>query len=204
MTAEQELSEQKQELDLLEVEKGQLISDRQEAIKTRTQVECLVRDMSDASTSSAVRQAAIEQELSELRASIEKRERELRDDINPASASAAEQLQQLQTRLNDATTRSDALYAKQGRSSQFRTQRERDDYLSSEIADLEARIKAKEQRVHETQTLVDRSKTQLEQLQTRLKSVSSDVDGRRSTLQDLYKESASLSARKTELSERRK
>lgn len=204
LVAERELGERKQGLDLLEVEQGQVVSDRQEAIKAKTQVECLVRDLSDASASSATRRSVLQRELSGLESSIREKEEELQQEVQPNVASVSDQLKQLQAQLDDASTRSEALYAKQGRSNQFRSQQERDQYLSQEIQNLEARVAAKEQRLRETRALFEQGKAKFEQLERSLKELSANLDGRKGALQDLSAEASSFSSRKNLLSEQRK
>lgn len=189
---------------MLDVEKNQLVSDRQEAIKAKTQLECLVRDESDASTTSASTRAALEQQIKELQSSINSKETELHSDVGPEATQVSAQVHDMQTRLNDAIVRSELLYAKQVRSSQFRNQHERDAYLRRDITNLENRIGAKEERLEETRGLVKSCKSSLEQLTTQLREATISLDGRKDALRELSSESSAFAAEKTKLIERRK
>lgn len=204
MAAEGQLSERRQELDLLQVDKSQAVSDRQEAIKAKTQVECLVRDLSEASTSTTSKRQALESELAGVQASIAEKEQKLSDDITPQLSTIYDQLKRLQTQLADATATSDALYAKQGRTTQFSTQQQRDNYLHNEMHALETRIHARDTKAQETRGFVKQSKANIEQLEKELRDVSSNVDGRKAALQELQDEVTLANAQSHDFGEQRK
>jgi len=201
--AERNLSTKKQDLSLLELEKQQVTSDYQEAIKAKTQIECIVRDLQEASNSSDQSRRSLEKQLESIETSISKKNTELAK-IIPKWETATERERTLKIDIEDSSTRMNTLYAKQGRSNQFSTQRERDTYLNGEIEKLKILIPAAQNRLDDTQSEVLRAKEAYKEAGEKAKNVVSALDGRKEALKALAEEVQELNAKKHELVEQRK
>ena len=197
------LSEKQQELDLLKLEKRSIASDKKEAVKAKTQVECIVRDLSDASASSAATREQLQADLVTLQERIDAKQVEL-DTITPELDAVTQDERDLKAQLEDAQTRVAALYSKQGRSKQYRTQKERDAFLNAEIdklnllvPDQERKLEHLDREIGSLQTAVNENAEAAEEIQRKL-------NGRVDELTAIKEDIASKNATKLDKIEERK
>lgn len=129
---ESEISELKQQVQFLMVDKKQLEIERRDTAKAKAKVELDVKGWND--NQMAVRESRnhYQQELQSVRDSIKQREQELKK-ITPDFTKRQEQENSIKAELDNAEAIRQRLYAKQGRNSRFRNKRERDDWLRKEI-----------------------------------------------------------------------
>lgn len=120
-------------LSALKSEHADLVDERGELTRARTQVDCLVRDAEEASRSTEARRHDIESELERVEAEIEEKEAKLRDEAQPAFEAKKDEQEQAQAELGRFQVTLNGLHARQGRRSQFRTRAERDEHLQGLI-----------------------------------------------------------------------
>ena len=200
---ERALEELKQQVALLELEKTQITTDRKEALKAKTQVECIIRDLSDDQDMNASAKENLEAELASLQEAISEKESQL-EDLSPRCQSALQREQDVKQALEDASARMAALYAKQGRATQFRTQRERDAYLNGEIDKLNRLIPTAQTRSEDLTREVGSAEEAVDQMRLRTRDVASNLEGRKDALKSLVDEVNQLNSRKNEANEQRK
>lgn len=129
-----EIAEQKQQIELLKLEKSQLEDDRRDTSRALAQVELQAKSLAEGQ--SAVQQAKTRREadLAAVRAAIQEREEEL-GNLTPEFNELKEEEDEARTKLHEAETQRSRLYDKQGRISRFKDKAERDRWLQQEIQD---------------------------------------------------------------------
>ena len=97
-----------------------------------------------------------------------------------------------------------ALYSKQGRLSKFRTQAERDNYLRSEIASVEAFRQNQVAALQTAQQDLTSSQNSLQDIEARIRNAETQTDEGRERVKELSVRVATLKNESAELTERRK
>lgn len=197
------LSEKQQELDLLKLEKRSIATDKKEAVKAKTQVECIVRDLTDASATSAATREQLEADLLTLQERIDAKQIEL-DTITPELDAVTQEERQLKAQLEDAQTRVTGLYSKQGRSKQYRTQKERDTFLSAEIDKLKLLVPEQERKVERVEREIGSLQTAVNENAQAAEEIQSKLNGRVDELTAIKEDIASKNAVKLDKIEERK
>lgn len=139
-----QISELKQQVEFLKVDKRQLEDERKEKAKAKAKAELEVRAHSDGQTAAQQARAHYESELDRVQTSIREHEEELAS-ITPEYLAQLQQETTIRSELDGAEGTRQRLYAKQGRNARFRNKKERDDFLreaiNSSYSDL-AKVKA--------------------------------------------------------------
>ena len=138
------ISELKQQVEFLKVDKRQLDDERKEKAKTKAKIELEVKSLSDGQNSAQQARLHYQSELEKVQASIEEHEGELAE-ISPEYLTKLQLETTTKAELDSAEGTRQRLYAKQGRNARFRNKKERDDFLrdaiNSSYSDL-AKVKA--------------------------------------------------------------
>ncbi|MCJ1427549.1 Structural maintenance of chromosomes protein 3, partial [Sticta canariensis] len=149
---EAEISELKQQVEFLKVDKKQLEDERRESARARAKLELEVKALSDGQSAAEQAKGDIQSGLNSVQRSIKEREDELAD-ITPQYESKMQEEGAIKSELDSAEGTRQRLYAKQGRNARFRNKRERDDWLRSEVSNSQSQL-AKVKSVR-TQTVQD-------------------------------------------------
>jgi len=172
-------------------------------IRSCTELECVVEDLTTAGERSSGRREELETELSNLNAEVAQTEAELAQLI-------PEWEQRKETELNEkrslelAKGQLGALYSKQGRLSKFRTQGERDNYLRSEVASVEAFRHNQLAALQTSQQDLASSRASIQDIEARIENAETQADGGRERVKGLSVQIAALKNESAELTERRK
>jgi structural maintenance of chromosome 3 (chondroitin sulfate proteoglycan 6) len=179
-----QISEVQQQLRLLREEKAQLDEERKETAKEKAKAELDVQSMVD--NQAAVQQARIQHaaDLKEVQTQIKQRETELAQ-ITPQYAAKREEEKAARQQLQDAELTSQRLYAKQGRQAQFKTKRDRDNWLNGEIREVNQSLATRKAIVMETTEEISELEEQIGQLETDIATLRSRIDGRGDEQQNL-------------------
>lgn len=134
------------ELSTLKKEKSTLDEEKGELIKEKARLELDVKD----TESRIKREKESSKKLDKERKDLEKQIKETSSSLTSAlpgfEAISAEE-KKLNERLTDNNRRIGELYAKQGRSSQFATKKERDAWIKNEVKQIDSQLKAKTEQV---------------------------------------------------------
>lgn len=212
----------KQRLEILAIEHRQSSAERRDAAKAKAQVECLVRDAEEAGsacTSLPVhwvgadarelaeqgrdRLSQLEDDLAAVEVQISEKETELLEAVPAWEDKLAEEKDSKQ-RLEAVQTTLGTLYAKQGRISQFKTQKERDTHLRAEIASRTTFIATREKRESEVKRELTSAKKELEDSVQKFAQLREELDGRKATMAKLSEELAELKGKQATVIENRK
>ena len=118
--------------------------------KTKLDLEC--QELEEKLAQGQELLASNKRELAKLKEEIAKVEKDLIETVQPKYDEAKEAMTAMTNERGEARRRMEGLYAKQGRGKQFRTKKERDDHLRSQIYGLAHAKSEKEELLHEKQT----------------------------------------------------
>lgn len=171
---EAEISELKQQVEFLKVDKKQLEDERRESARARAKLELEVKGLSDGQAAAEQAKANFQLELSSVQSSIKAREDELAQ-ITPLYEAKMQEEGAIKSELDSAEGTRQRLYAKQGRNARFRNKRERDDWLRNEVSNSYSQLaKVKAVRMQTTEDVAG--------LEKEIASEESGIDGLREQL----------------------
>ncbi|GJJ78150.1 structural maintenance of chromosome 3 (chondroitin sulfate proteoglycan 6) [Entomortierella parvispora] len=140
---EAEIMEQRQHIELLHAEKRQLEHELESQIKVKAQIELRIKDHIDNAEQTSESKRRNLEELNAMEQEILAKEKELSEVIPEYQRHEAEE-RQLREQLEQTDLHRQTLYSKQGRSGQFTSKAQRDDWIRKEMADI--------RQAHQTQT----------------------------------------------------
>ena len=186
----QQLEELRQNMNAARLEKKQLEDERRERARAKAQADLDVRNLSAGRSAAQRSKQQHDETLQQVQIQVADIEAELNDDVLPKYQQASQKAQATKTRLDNAETKQQGLYAKQGRSARFRTKQERDVWLNDQINDANVslqRFKATRMSTNEGITEDEETITQLERnvedLQTRINNQGGATQGLEQELQ---------------------
>ena len=171
-----QISELKQQVEFLKVDKRQLEDERKEKAKARAKLELEVKNLTDGQSTAQQAKSHFKSELDKVQASIREHQDELAE-VTPKYLEKLQQEEAVRTELSSAEDTRSGLYAKQGRNSRFRNKKERDDWLreaiNSSYTDLSkvkaVRVQTAEDIV-ELETEIGNTETEIAELQEQMNS----------------------------------
>jgi len=146
--------------------------------KTKLTLEC--KDLEEQLQQGTELVAANKRELKKLNEEIAKVERELGDTVQPAYEEAKGTMVRMTNERGEARKQMEGLYAKQGRGKQFRTKRDRDAHLQTQVKELQAAKAEKEE-------LLNGQRDKLSGLRKSVASETKDIEKKRKDLQQKAK-----------------
>ncbi|KAJ9068068.1 Structural maintenance of chromosomes protein 3 [Entomophthora muscae] len=150
---EGQVRELQQEKDMLEIEKRQLLDERQERVKTQAQLRLTISDFETNPETSTSLKTRIEKDLKLIQKDITNTRKE-HEALKPQLDQATSRTNSLQDNLDQMETQRQALYAKKGYGSQFSNEKERNQWLQKDIKALTGSIAV------ESESLKNLSQTQ--------------------------------------------
>lgn len=130
-----DIAECKQQIEFLTIDKRQLEEERKDAARKKANIELDVKTLSDGQSAAQAATSRHTKELRDVQSQIQQREAELAN-ITPQYNAQKQQESDAKTQLAEAEGQRQRLYAKQGRQAQYRTKKERDDWLRKEIDEV--------------------------------------------------------------------
>ena len=171
-----QISELKQQVEFLKVDKRQLEDERKEKAKARAKLELEVKNLTDGQSTAQQAKSHFKSELDKVQASIREHQDELAE-VTPKYLEKLQQEEAVRTELSSAEDTRSGLYAKQGRNSRFRNKYERDDWLReainssyTELSKVKAvRVQTAED-IAELETEIGNTETEIAELQEQMNS----------------------------------
>jgi structural maintenance of chromosome 3 (chondroitin sulfate proteoglycan 6) len=173
-------------------------------IRSLTELECLVADLTSSTESTAERQEALEGEVATIESRIEAVRAELEDEIQPAWRAAVAEERTVRQELDGESARVDALYAKQGRHGQFATRAERDVFLAAQASTLESRSAEAVQKAEALGARADDSRKRLEDVQDESRSLRTAIEGTQAEERTIADDLRAAKDKEGQLSDERK
>lgn len=200
----QQLETLQQNIKVAQLEKKQLEDERRERARAKAQAELQVRNLSAGQTTVQRTRQQQQENLQQVRQQIEEVQRELNDDVLPQYAEASRNAEAQRARLNEAETRQQRLFAKQGRSARFRSKRERDEWLNNQINETNVSLSRFRATRMQTQEGIAEDRETIERLESDLRSLRERIDNQASTTRDLERQLQEAKEKKDELMDERK
>lgn len=200
---EAEIAELREQRDLLTLTKQQDEAERREAVKARTNVELRIKDLEDVSEQNAGLRQDLLINIEELEGEVAKKEAELAG-VQPRYEQAQQKEADAQKLLEQAEAKQKSLFDKQARAGQYRTQKERDAYLSQAIRDGKTFIEKSEKNLEDIERNVGNVKAMIGKNEVRQQQVKDSHEQGKNKVAEQQKQLDGVNSRLAELSEKRK
>eukprot|EP00891_Asterochloris_glomerata_P002694 jgi/Astpho2/2694/Aster-x0114 len=183
--------------------RGEVAKERTDAVHLMTQAEFDVKEMQESMQNNKRTQAECSRELRELNREVrdhEQRLAQVQEELQAAHAQEAD----LGQRASAAERRLQALYQKQGRSTQFKSQDERDAWIMKEVGQLEATIATKEGVAAELRQKIQEQESTLMELSAFIGDMAAKVKQREEDIAQSSRQHAEMLKQRDELNNQRK
>lgn len=200
---EEKLTESKHSLATTQISHKQDESERADLVRSKAEVECVIADFEQAGENNETRRM----ELAEQLDNIDKRVATASEDFMGVSVQYETNLaleRQEKERLETTQSKLQVLFAKQGRSRQFASQADRDQFLNKEITSLQAFEKQQQKTIGDLQRDVANAKTSLEETSKRAQDQMQGEEEKREHLKQMSEEAAKLKVDLDGMQEKRK
>ena len=184
---ESEIAELQQQLRILGEEKAQLEEERRETAKEKAKIELDVQSMVDNQTGAQQTRAQHATDLKNVQEQINLREADL-EHLVPEYSAKREQEKGLKQQMQDVEATRQRLYAKQGRQSQFKSKRDRDQFLQREINDVNMALAKRKAVVMQTAEDIAELETQIGQLEAEIVDMRNRIENRGDEQQNMSTE----------------
>ncbi|PLB40278.1 chromosome segregation protein SMC [Aspergillus candidus] len=198
-----EIAECKQQIEFLKVDKVQLEDERRDASKALAQIELQAKSLSDNQAAAQVLKSRYDDDLKSVQTAIQERESEL-SGLIPEFNAAKDQEDDVKTRLTEAETSRQRLYAKQGRNSRFRNKSERDKWLQNEIKDNYSSVSSVQGVVSQTQEDIQEIENEIALLEPETERLRQQIDGRGDSIHSVEQQVQSAKDERDRLMDQRK
>ncbi|KAJ7046576.1 structural maintenance of chromosome protein 3 [Mycena alexandri] len=200
---EKALSETKHSLETLSTTREDAQAELTDFIRTRTEIECIVRDLQSADARAGGKRDEYDAELQQVEEKIAAREASLAALMPDWESTRAREATERRA-LDEANARLGSLFAKQGRGAKFRTKAERDAFLKQEITSMSAYKTSQAAALQTTKVELREAQRGLGEMDTQIAGVQSKIEDGRKKSKDLTEEIAGLKEKQSELTEKRK
>ena len=198
-----EMSEVKQQVEFLKVDKKQLDTERKDTAKTKAKIELQLKGLTDGQSAAQQSKNQYDQELSSVQNLMQEHEQEL-SRIMPEFVAKQDEEAALKSELDNAEAMRQRLYAKQGRNARFRSKRERDEWLRKEIDDSYPQLaKIKAVRMQTGEEIAELGK-EIASLESRISELREQFEQRGSSNEAMQQQIASAKADRDKLMDERK
>lgn len=202
-TIESRIAELEEEIGNLQLEREQLEIEKTDAVKARTQINLTIRDLEESKKRTRGQQTELQQDLDAINETIESTQEQL-EKLEPDYAKAVAEEAAAKASLDESEAKQSALFAKQGRSAQFRTQAERDTYLRKDIAKNKAYLQGREQASQRAKRDLQDAKDTLAQSTTELAESQQKLESLKTQHTDIMAQLDEVNHRYHEKDEQRK
>ncbi|CAZ81815.1 unnamed protein product [Tuber melanosporum] len=200
---DQSITANKRQSELLRVDKTQLEEEYREHVRHRAQIELDVKALTADQEHLQQAKARYEEELQEITDSIAGREAELAE-LLPEYNQKKEEEARLKSQLEEAEAARQRLYAKQGRSTQFRNKRERDEWLRREVKECQETLGKRKVIMDGLETETTELEAEAVRVETEIESIREKLDGRSGTLEEIAEDVAARKEDRNRLVDERK
>lgn len=181
-----------------------LESDRTAAMTHRTKLDLECKELEEQLSLGKETLASNKKELTKLNDEISKVEKELADTVQPAYTDARNDLLRMTNERNEARKRMEGLYDKQGRAKQFKTKKERDAHLKTQIADLTTAMSGMEEVLHEKRSKLSALRKSLVSERKEMEDKKRELENKAKTLDEHVKSIEEKKRVRNEMADSRK
>ncbi|KAI3607875.1 chromosome segregation protein [Moniliophthora roreri] len=196
---EKSISTAQHTLSTLNLQKTDTQTELTDLIRQKTHLELVINDLKNSSSQSA----SLREELAILETTISTRQATL-DELLPSWLDATSTQQSLQRALDEAMSRLNALFAKQGRVTKFTSKSARDSFLRGEITSLRSHYANQSAALETSKTELKTAKQSLVEVDSQIADTRAKIEDGRARIAQLADQITTLRGTHTELVEERK
>jgi structural maintenance of chromosome 3 (chondroitin sulfate proteoglycan 6) len=185
-------------------EKKEIDTSHSKLLRSRAKLESTVKHLEDKVLHDSSNQERLVKELAALESQITKKRTELDDKVLPEYENDKTALESVSQSLMGKRRRIEALYAKQGRSSQFKTVGERDEFLQTEIKQVKQTRSTKEKGKKELEKSIKELQKSTEKDEKKIAEESEQLETTKRQIEETNEKSNTVKAQKAEYIEKRK
>ena len=200
---EEGITSTKQKLSLARVDKRQLEDERKEHVRERAQVELDLKTLEADQAHLKDARQRYKRELESLTQQIQEKQGEL-EEITPSYNAKKEEELGMRQRLDEAEATRQRLYAKQGRNTQFRSKKERDDWLKKEIKEISSTMTKRKSVRTDLEKDVHETTQELAQTEADIAKLREKLDGRGGAQDEMLEEVSKAKELRNKLYDERK
>lgn len=202
-TIDQEIAELQQQINLLSEEKSQLDDERKDTSKQKAKAELDVQSILDNQTAAQQTRTQHANDLRNVQDQIKQREAELHS-LMPEYTKKKDQERALKQQVHDTETARARLYGKQGRQSQFKSKRDRDDWLRKEIENINMSMATRKAVTMQATDDISELETQIGKLDAETADMRDRIENRGDEQQNMSSEVQKAKDERDQLVDRRK
>ena len=200
---ETQASEARQQVNLLKVDKMQLEDERRDTARNKAKAELNVKSISDGQSASEATRLQHGKELRAVKDAIKQKEKELAQ-ILPRYDENKKKEETIKAGLDEVEGARQRLYAKQGRTSQFANQKQRDQWLQKELQEINVAIAKRKAVRMEAAEEIEQLKKDMQELESNIADLRSQIDSRGDTTSTLSDELLTAKEQREKLMDQRK
>jgi structural maintenance of chromosome 3 (chondroitin sulfate proteoglycan 6) len=200
---DREISELKQQIELLKVDKAQLEDERRENSRILAQAELRAKSLAEGQSSAQQAKERHDADLAAVQTAIKQREEDL-NKILPQFDAKKQEEDSAKAKLDEAETTRQRLYAKQGRNSRFRNKSERDKWLQREIQDTYTSLSTVKAVRMQTSEEIKELEKDITALEPDMEQLRKQVDGMGDTMQSMEQDVQTAKDERGRLMDQRK
>ncbi|KAJ3224845.1 Structural maintenance of chromosomes protein 3 [Clydaea vesicula] len=187
----------------LNKEKEQILIDREEEIKAKQNLELLLGDLNEDVQTQNQNIAKLNLDLTNIQEQITKKESELHQ-LLPEFENLQSTEVELNKSIKEKKIEQTCLYSKQGRNNKFRSKKERDIALKSEIEFLNQNLAEEELKLEELVLDIENQKVSFEKVENDLKVFQSKISERKRKMENFDENERKIRFEKLKFEEERK
>jgi structural maintenance of chromosome 3 (chondroitin sulfate proteoglycan 6) len=200
---EAQTSELRQQIEYLTTDKRQLDDERKDAQRDKAKTELDVQSLTTGQSAAQKAKTKHDAELREVQRLIKDRENELTD-LMPNYNNQSQQESIIRSQLDEAEATRRRLYAKQGRSAEFTSKRERDEYLKKEIEDFNMQLATRKAVAMQTGEEIKELEHGISSLDAEAVEIRNRIENRGDDLQSISAEAEKAKETRDELMDKRR
>jgi structural maintenance of chromosome 3 (chondroitin sulfate proteoglycan 6) len=181
---ESDIMDSNQQLEYHSGEKERLEDERRDAQKELAKTELDVESLTAGQSAAQATKTKHDQELKQVKQLITSKEQELAG-LLPNFNATRESENKVRYALDEAEATRRRLFTKQGRMSQFKSKRERDDYLKREVNQIKEQVAKRDSVLKQTKVDVGELENEIATLESSLADMRGQVESRGSDLQTI-------------------
>ncbi|KAF8904142.1 structural maintenance of chromosome protein 3 [Gymnopilus junonius] len=200
---EKEIADARHSLETVAQSRRDVQAELTDFIRSRTELECIVEDLKAPNQNSGGRREDYETELEQVERRIAEKEAQLQELLPEWEEQRNLEVTE-KRRLDEASAKLNALFAKQGRATKFRTKSERDAFLKHETSSLSAYKANQEFALETTLAELQTSGRSQNEIDTLISDVQGKIEDGRKKVKEIAENIVALKEQQTELTEKRK
>ena len=200
---EMEANEVRQQVNLHKVDKMQLEDERREVARDKAKAELNAKSMSEGQSATQAAQLQHSRELKAVKDAIKEKEKVLAQIIPRYDANKKKE-EDIKAQLDEVEGARQRLYAKQGRTSQFSNQKQRDQWLQKELQEINVAIATRKAVRMEAIEEIAQLEKDVMDLESSIAELRSQIDSRSDTTSNLSNELVTAKEERENLMNQRK